>query len=776
MGVCFWKARGGCPRSRCRTWVRRLLLCLLVAGALFAILMLGWIYWPMDLRPYRERAWSGRMLARDGEILFASVNLEEQWSIPVGLAEINPWLVKATIAVEDHRFRRHHGVDPIAVLRAAGQNFWRGRIYSGASTITMQLVRLVHPRPRSYVWKLLQAVEAIRVERNLSKDEILALYLNIAPYGMNLQGCEAASLRYWGKPTRELTLAEAALLAGLPKSPSRLMPLKHPEKALARRKMVLRRMQEEGVISKALYASTVDRPVTVAWHDFPRHAEHAATGQLVALRAGAVVETTLDSKIQRGLERVILGARPELDPRGLNCAVLVCEPATGAVLGWIGSKGFFDPTVDGQVDCTRALRSPGSTLKPFAYALALQRNVLYSSEGLRDDPLDYGLYRPQNMDGGYRGIVTATAALQQSLNIPAMTVLERLGVTRFCDHLRGLGISSLFRPDPEYGIGLILGNCEVSLWELSGAYCTLAAGGGRRTLHWTPRLSAEVAVKTRDVFTRGTRLAMYRMMEQPLPGQLELPGKAKVTNPLRACWKTGTSTNHRDAWAMVFNNAVVVGVWVGRNDGVGVPNLSGYSDALPVAARILRDVLPAEYWQWPEFEGAWKTVEMCSITGLPAAESCPSVYNEQIPVEQHVQRRCDVHYFRPSASGEQVQIRWPGSTQGWDLANIPVSANALAGEEGGVAATQRVVRGLEIVAPAKESVFLLAGDERGNRVRLRTSLDAVEDLFWYLNDRYLGLSRPEEPLLMTLEEGKHKLVCMRESGEWVQVRFSVRRP
>jgi penicillin-binding protein 1C len=697
------------------------------------------------------------------------MNEEEQWSIPIGMEDVNPWLAQATIAVEDHRFYSHHGVDPVAVLRAIGQNLWRGRIYSGASTITMQLVRMVNPRPRSYVWKILQAVEAVRLDLRMDKDEILHLYLNRAPYGMNLQGCEAASLRYWGKPTRELALGEAALLAGLPKSPSRLMPLKHPERAHARRNLVLRRMHEEGVISQDLFKENTRRATRVAWHDFPRHSLHAASYYFDDFRVGAVVETTLDYKIQTGLERLIETESGQLDKRGLNCAVLVSDVSSGAVLGWIGSKGFFNPEIDGQVDCTRALRSPGSAMKPFAFALAMDRNRLYPNEGLRDDPLDYGLYRPENMDGMFRGVIPASTALRQSLNIPAMTVLERLGIQRFCGHLRSLGITSLFRPDPEYGMGLILGNCEVSLWELSGAYCTLAGLGSPKSLYWHA-LDAPLSSSGPRAYQRGTALAMFRIMEQELPGRLELPGKARTDIGPRACWKTGTSTNNRDAWAFVFNGAVVVGVWVGRNDGSGVPGLIGYDDALPLASRVFMRLLPSDpYWRWPEFENAFKDVEICSITGLPASKFCPSVYHDQIPVEQYVQRKCDVHYPSPLGDG-MIQARWPSSTQGWDLARVPEPENT---EEETPRTGPVVTRALEIMEPAGESVFLLSGEEHGDLIRLRTSLDRVEELFWYMNDQYLGVSRPDQPIMLDLQQGRHKLVCMRTSGEWAQVRFSV---
>lgn len=441
------------PVSRGRKYARALLAGIALAGASAAVLprlqLAG-----LDPAPYLGVEASGEMLDRSGRLLHAFLNRSDQWSFPRDLDAISPHLVHATIAVEDQRFRRHPGVDPVAVLRAVWQNARSGGVRSGASTLTMQVVKQVDSGSRSLRNKLGQAVQAVRLERRATKDEILGAYLNRAPYGLNLVGCEAAARRFFGKPAKELTLPEAALLAALPKAPTALMPLEHPEAALARRDYVLTRMRREGYISQADYQRAINEPLGARWHDFPRLAPHLAMRLRPGPDGGRRLATTLDYSIQARAERYVEESLKSFDNEVTNAAVLVVDAPTASVLAWVGSADFFDTPGGGQVDACRAARSPGSALKPFTYALALERNLLYPSEMLLDDSLDYGLYNPENYDGKYRGLVSASYALRRSLNVPAVMVLNRVGGEATHGFLKRIGLSTLPRSAEYYGLGL----------------------------------------------------------------------------------------------------------------------------------------------------------------------------------------------------------------------------------------------------------------------------------------------------------------------------------
>ncbi|HOC73581.1 MAG TPA: transglycosylase domain-containing protein, partial [Candidatus Hydrogenedentes bacterium] len=359
--------------------------------------------------------------------------------------QISSRVVEATLAAEDKRFWSHPGVDPHAVARAAWLNLTRGRIASGASTLTMQVVKNAEKHPRSWAAKAGQALTALRLERAAPKRGILEAYLNNAPYGRNLVGVEAAARRWFGKPAAELSLPEAALLAGLPKSPTGYDPLTRPDRALLRRNQVLRLMAAAGVITAAEAEEALGAPLGASWHDFPRLAPHLAAGVTEDARKKGRVETTLDTAIQAEAEEAVAKHLLRFDGRITNGAVIVADVAGGTMLARVGSAGFFNDRIAGQVDlCTRP-RSPGSTLKPFAYALAMEKNLLYASEMLLDDDLDFGQYRPSNFDGGVNGLVSAKEALRLSLNIPAVQALDRVGTKELLAFLRRAGMTTLTR-------------------------------------------------------------------------------------------------------------------------------------------------------------------------------------------------------------------------------------------------------------------------------------------------------------------------------------------
>ncbi len=727
--------------------------------ALCVMLAIGMLWFPMDVTPYVSVTSSPELMARDGRVLYAFLNDEEQWCFQRDLASVSPKLLEATIAIEDQRFYRHHGVDVIAVGRAMWQNITSGRVESGASTLTMQLVKQVKRSPRSLFGKAVQAVQAVRLDMRLPKDEILQAYLNTAPYGLNIVGCEAAARRYFGKPATELTLSEAALLAGLPKAPTALMPLAHPERALARRNHVLRRMAEEGFIDKARAQSAIESSLGVAWHEYPALAPHLAM-RLREVAGRDRIETTLDARIQETAERVLRQRIARYQGEVTNGAVVVVDVESGDVLARVGSADYFETPGGGMFDACLAARSPGSALKPFTYALAMERQQLYPSETMLDDSLDYGRYRPENYDGTYRGLVTASEALQRSLNVPAVAILERVGEESLRDLLESLELKTVDMPGEHYGLGLTLGNCEVRLEDMMGAYLALATLGEYRK----PRfVTSATRPAPRRVLSMETCAALYEMLEQPLPAEFEFDAVRSAGIRPRVCWKTGTSSGHRDAWAFVFNAHYLVGVWLGNNSGVHSKRLVGADAALPLAGRLFRALPMKSTPAWPDTSTSMAPVETCAVSGLPASSWCARTRTAALPRTQYLHRVCDMHY--PGTAGEPLE-RWPGSARGWDLAQIDGSAERRTDEA-------RSVEALRILQPVDQAEYIVTGEENGDKIRLRASLEERDALHWYVNDRYLGQSLPGVPLLYDLTPGEHRLTCLAPNGAHRSVQISV---
>lgn len=556
----------------------RVLRCLAKAAAVLTAvgavaLALTWRLCPFPIERLRQWSASPVVLDAKGRPLLSVVGPDDQWRYPVSLAEVSPWLIQATIAVEDQRFRDHPGVDAWAILRAAGQNLRAGRIVSGASTLDMQVCRMMDNRPRTFRAKAIEAFRAMQLNRLLSKEQILETYLNAAPYGGNVQGAEAASLRYFNKHAKDLSLAEAALLAGLPQSPSRYRPDRNLNAAVERQRVVLRRMLDGSVISKPQYAEAVVCPIAICTSPRMRRAIHA--GFLALQRRPTGGQTTIDMDVQGQVERQADAHLATL-PKGTDLAVVVIDVAQSAIVALVGSGDPADP-VDGQVNGTLARRSPGSALKPFLYAAAFEMERLNGESVVYDVPISRGAWTPSNFDRTHAEEVTAAEALRRSLNVPAILVAEGVGLARCCGTLEAAGIRLPANAQKRGGLALAVGGIEVNLLDLTNAYATLARQGIRRQ----PRLFADepgdgvrvlkpqVCASISDILSSRRRLPATR-------------GDGFARSLPWFMWKTGTSSGRRDAWAVGHNRRFAVGVWVGRFRGAGRLEYVGAEAAEPL--------------------------------------------------------------------------------------------------------------------------------------------------------------------------------------------------
>lgn len=507
---------------------------------------------------------SVEIIARDGSLLRAYPVADGRWRLEPG--PVDPLFLSMLTAFEDRRFADHGGVDPMAMLRAAGQSVLAGRVVSGGSTLTMQVARLLEDSGTGRIsGKLRQIRVALALERRLTKAQILDLYLRLAPYGGNVEGVRAASVLWFGKDPRRLTPAEAALLVALPQSPEARRPDRHPEAARAARDRVLGRMVAAGVIDEGQARAAMTEPVPKTRRAFPALAPQLADRLRREDPLATRIVTTIDPALQAGLERMA----EERAAGSLSMAIVVADHRTGEILASVGAAAWGDTRPGGYLDMTRALRSPGSTLKPFVYGLAFDDGLLHPETLIDDRPAAFGTYAPQNFDRHFRGTLPVRAALQESLNLPVVALTERLGPERLLAALDRTGATTSLRGQP--GLAVALGGLGISLHDLVQAYAALARQGSP------------------------VRLSERAGAAAPLPGRLFGPVAAwYVTDILaglpppatamrdRIAYKTGTSYGHRDALAVGFDGGHVVGVWMGRPDGSPVPGAFGGDLAAPV--------------------------------------------------------------------------------------------------------------------------------------------------------------------------------------------------
>jgi len=515
---------------------------------------------------------SSVVLDRSGRLLRPFTIADGRWRLPVDKNAVDPRYIAMLVAYEDRRFFNHRGIDWRALVRAAAQFALSGRVVSGGSTLTMQVARLLEgDTTRSLDAKLRQIVHARALERALSKDDILALYLTLAPFGGNIEGVRAATLAYFGKEPNRLTAAEAALLVALPQSPEKRRPDRDPAAAQAARDRVLDRLAASGTLDRDEAEVAKGEPIPGARKDFPKLAAHLGQQALAAHPGVPVHWLTVDRDMQAALERLAADRANLLGPK-LSLAIVVAEHATGAIRASVGSAGLFAEARQGHVDMTRALRSPGSTLKPFIYGLAFEAGLAHPESLIEDRPTAFSGYVPVNFDGTSRGTVTIRRALTESLNVPAVVALDAVGTASLVARLKRAGVKPALPGVSAPGLAVGLGGVGVSLRDLVGAYAAIANGGRPVALH--DGVVTATAGGGAPVLDRTAAWYVADILADVPPPVTASPG--------RIAYKTGTSYGYRDAWAIGFDGRHVVGVWIGRPDGTPVPGLSGFVTAAPV--------------------------------------------------------------------------------------------------------------------------------------------------------------------------------------------------
>ena len=769
-----------------------------VAAGLLVLAVIGaWLALPFPRNELEHLPTSILLLDRQGEVLRITCSAEDAFCEPYRLDLANDWIGNAMIAAEDKRFFEHPGIDTLALSRALIDNLTHAHILSGASTISMQVIRLIEPRPRTVLTKLIEMFRATQMERILSKPEILEHYLNRAPFGGNLIGIQAASRRYFGKPVAGLTLAESALLAGLPQSPSRLRPDRRPVRARARRDQVLRRMRACGFIDDRQLINALAQPVSVRPLLAPWRAPHfcdyaLATRPGVSARQAGII-TTIDGPLQQWAEDLLKRHARMLRQQGVaGGAVVVLDTATGAIRAMVGAPDYDDARNAGQVNGALAPRSPGSTLKPFIFTQALEQGLCTPATMLADVPMHLADYEPENFARIFSGPVSAREALVRSLNIPALKLLQQMGQDSLMDTLRKCGLSTLSQPKSNYGLGIALGGGEVQLLALANAYACLARGGIYRSSHW--RADAPDTADARLFSPQ----AVY-MLNDMLSGDernLALYGHVADVHPPRLAWKTGTSAGFRDAWTLAWNPDFVVGIWLGNPDGKPSPALAGLSAAAPIAGEFFRHLYPQGGAPWYTPPEGLARRPVCARSGQPAQVCCPvGIEDWHIPGISST-RACPVHRLMPFdritdqrlapgtlATYHNIEWKlteyWPPDMEDFLRTNVrPLarrSATAhLEPPQPGLTATSS--SRFSIISPITGTTYHYLSDAQGvdQQIPLKAVADAsARRLFWFANGRLVGDGEPGTPLYLPLRPGMMTLACCDDRGRTALARITV---
>ena len=772
------------PRSR----IARL-LCAAFAGVL--LLWLADRLWPLPM-PADDLA--RVVLAEDGTPLWRFADAEGVWRYPVTLDQVSPYYLEALLTYEDRWFYRHPGVNPLALGRAAWQNLTGGRVLSGGSTLSMQVARLLDPHSRTLPGKLRQVWRTAQLEWHLSKRQILELYLNRAPFGGTLQGVAAASWAYLGKSPLQLTPAEAALLAVLPQAPSRLRPDRHPERARLARDKVLQRLGEYQVWPQQRIAEAQEEPLLLA----PR--QEPALAPLLARRLNRadsppLIHTTLDAALQRRLEDLLLGWRARL-PERTSAAILVVESQTMAVRAYLGSVDLGDERRFGHVDMITALRSPGSTLKPFLYGMAMDDGLIHSESLLQDVPRRYGDYRPGNFSMGFSGPVAASSALALSLNLPAVQLLEAYGPKRFAAQMRMGGMPLSLPTAAEPNLSLILGGAGSRLEDLVSGYSAFARDGMSAPL----RLQPDAPLVERRLLSPGSAWIIRRILSgQSRPDR---DPHAELVQRPQLAWKTGTSYGFRDAWSIGVGPRYLIGIWIGRPDGTPVPGQFGLASAAPLMLQV-HDVLSNRDSQRgiaapvPAVPGNVGVAAICWPLGQPMARTDPNCRRQRFawtldnttpPTLLAQDQPLGVGLLEKvwvNARGLRVDAACAGAAPR-DIALWPAPLDPwLPRLERREARLPAIDPNCPPQVPASAAPLSVVGIRPGDQLRRpATSRDALHlsvsalggegQRWWFLNGAPLGETTAQAALAVNLEEvGRYELSVLDASGQTARVEFQV---
>ncbi|WNB17697.1 penicillin-binding protein 1C [Marivirga arenosa] len=759
---------------------------------LILIISVAIIYFSYPFKkPYFQVDYSTVVKSEEGSLLHVFLNKNEQWLLPPDTSDIPKKLETAVLSYEDQNFHSHFGVDIGAVFRALKQNIKAGRIVSGASTLTMQVARLKYQNSRNLFYKALEAIEAIKLSLHFSKKEILRMYLQHAPYGGNVIGYQTAAHKFFGKQINALTWSEAATLAVLPNAPGLIYPSKTSDKLLQKRNSLLKKLYEKEFIDEITYQLSVLESVPDDFIPFKSSAPHAASFLRTQYPNQKILNTTIDERLQHKANQIALKYKELYEEDGISSlAFLISDSKTAEIKAYVGSPDFYDNTHKGQVDGVRANRSSGSILKPFLYALSMDEGMILPETFIRDLPTYFDGFSPNNANEDFQGVVSAREALVKSLNIPAVRLLNGYGLFQFYSFLKEAGVSSLFRSADQYGLPLILGGAEVSVWDMARLYRGLA-NEGKFSDNIILKNETRKTQESAQLISGGSVYLTLDMLKD-----LKRPGSEyfwqKFNNSREFAWKTGTSYGHKDAWAVGLNPNYTIAVWVGNFDGESNKNLSGANSAGPILFDLL-EALPAdslnEWFQFKEMD--FQKLEICAVSGFRSSENCIKTEVVNAPYSMKSMKSCEYHqtkYLSHQLDLQTCSACWNklGAIPTKLLAYPPDIAYYLRRKGTFIesipphnpeCSRYRAENSSKIIYPNMDAKLFLPVDFNGELQKVICKVghsSSVKKVYWYLNEVFLGETDRQHKMAIQFKSGWNELKIIDDlGGEDTQKVFAV---
>ena len=764
--------------NKIKHYVKRWLIGVIVL--IFLFLLLNWIF------PVPDKIQYSTIITDDkGEVVHAFLTSDEQWRMKTELSEISPLLKKTIIQKEDKYFYSHPGVNPIALTRAFVMNAVKWKRTSGASTITMQVARALEPKRRTYFNKVIEIFRAIQLELKYSKDEILQMYLNLLPYGGNIQGVKSASILYFGKNPDHLSLAEITALSIIPNRPSSLVIGKANDQIIIERNRWLNAFAREKVFTQKEIEDALSEPLTATRGSVPKYIRHLA----YKLKSrGEIVHTHINMNKQSEIEKLVKDyVRSTSYKKINNAAVIVIDNQTHKVISYVGSADFFDSTEAGQVNGAAAIRQPGSALKPLLYGLCFDQGLLTPKRVITDVAINYNGYTPENYDRKFNGYVTAEYALEHSLNIPAVKSLRSLGKDKFVNELIDCNFKQVAKDRQKLGLSIILGGCGTTLEEMTALYSTFANEGRYIAPSYTKDDFQENA-KGKEVLTPASAFMINDILSKINRPDFPLSWQSTEHLP-KIAWKTGTSYGRRDAWSIGYNKHYTVGVWVGNFSGVGAPDLSGANIATPLLFKIFNTIDYDTDQEWFSQPKDCELRMVCSETGMVPGDHCQNIVSDySIPLVSPMTVCNNVQEVMVSADEKISYCRNCAPVTGYKKKSYKVIQPEMQAyfDENNIA-YEKIPRhnpdceklfrenGPLITFPVNGTEYLINKKEPEPLQLTCNTGNDVQQVYWYINNKFYKSTPAKSKQFFVPDEGPVKVSCTDDKGRnrdvWITVRY-----
>jgi penicillin-binding protein 1C len=760
-----------------KSFIKKLLI--VIAALILFFFLLNWIFPVPD-----EIEYSTVITDNKGEVVHAFLTKDQQWRMKTELDEISPLLRKTIVEKEDKYFYHHPGVNVIAMGRAFFKNLFRMKRTSGASTITMQVARALEPKRRTYLNKCIEMFRALQLELKYSKDEILQMYLNLVPYGSNIEGVKSASILYFKKNPDHLSLAEITALSIIPNRPSSLVIGKNNDLIVKERNNWLKKFAAEKVFTEKEIRDALEEPLTATRGIVPKYIPHLS--YRLKKQGGDIIKTNIEMNTQVKLEKLVEDYSRTLSLKNIrNAAVIVLDNTTHKVIAYIGSSNFKDTTDDGQVNGAAAIRQPGSTLKPLLYGLCIDEGLLTPKMMITDVAVNYQGYAPENYDRKFNGYTSMEYALEHSLNIPAVKSLRALGKDKLVQKLAECDFQQIKKDQKKLGLSLILGGCGATLEELTGLYSSFANEGIYVNPSYTQNDTLHKKVK---VLSAAANFMINETLSKVNRPDFPLNWQSTERMP-KIAWKTGTSYGRRDAWSIGYNKHYTVGIWIGNFSAQGVPELSGANVATPLLFKIFNTIDYDSDQEWFTQPKDCDIRQVCSETGLVPNDYCTNIVTDYfIPLISPAKKCDNMQEVMVSADEKISYCQSCAPLNGYKKKLYKVVSADMQSwmEENKVAYAsipphnpncEKIFKegAPFITSPANGSEYLISKKHREPLQLVCRTANDVSKVYWYINNKFYKTSDAKTKQFFMPDEGTVKISCTDDKGRnrdiWIKVKY-----